>query len=374
MRSVRPTHPRALTVSAAWGISAAPARAEPLGAPGAWTREASAVESAYGSGATLHLSFEEFARTFGSRAQEAERRREGGVPLREIRRVLTTPSGKAAVRRTHAAYRKFRAFDRPNVLHWYPTLFRSPSFAREFPEAVQTGPFWPGAFPERSSTSVPPRSLHGLRTIVWYASPGSSSRLASLLAAGLAGAHESVRIDVRAPRVFELPVRERVTWRILPALPPAPWRRRFASADLRIVTGSRTLIEAIELGRPFLYFNGVLGRGRGTRRHRPEKLDGLLRAWAFRGASRRWRHDLASVGRLQRVEPILRRLAADPHWDRGFPRRVVPVGFAPPYADGQQFLRSLMDRFDRGATAMEVAAAARSGRLLDSPGARRRGV
>jgi hypothetical protein len=321
------------------------------------------VESAYGPGATLHVSFEEFARTLTSRAQERERRREGGLPVRAIHRAMTSPSGRTTIRRAHVAYRKFRGFDRRNVLHWFPTFVRSRSFAREFPEAVQTGPFWPGFVPTRRPISSRGRSRTGVRTIVWYASPGSSPRLAERLADGVVSAHWPVHVDVRSPRPWDPPRRAGMTWRFLPSLNPLSWRRRFEGADLRIVTGSRTLLEAVELGRPFLYFNGVLGRGPAMRRHRPEKLEALLRCWAVGGASARWRRDLASFGRLQRVESVVRRLGDQPGWDHGFPRRCVPVGFAPPYDDGRHLLRSVMTRYDGGATAETVVAEARAGIL-----------
>ncbi|HUI38514.1 MAG TPA: hypothetical protein VLY85_02675, partial [Thermoplasmata archaeon] len=62
-----PRSPRALTVSAEWGIAAAPQRPEPYGRAGPWALENEAVEDAYGRDAVLHVSFEEFARTLTSR-------------------------------------------------------------------------------------------------------------------------------------------------------------------------------------------------------------------------------------------------------------------------------------------------------------------
>jgi hypothetical protein len=373
-RSIRPRHPRALTVSASWGTSAAPARDEPLGRPGAWSEESAAVEAAYGPSATIHLSFEEFARTLTAREQEYERQREGGVPAARIRHHLQTVRGRADQRRLASAYRKFRALDRPNVLHWFCTFARSRSFGREFPEAVQSGPLWPGRSWPRASgkrTTAPARRA---RYVVWYASPSSSERLAGPMARGLAATGHRVRVDIRSAHAWLPPAAPEVTWRLSRALPDDVWRRRFAGADLRIVTGSRTLLEALELGRPFLYFNGVLGRGSHLRRHRPEKLDALLACWRAQGASARWRKDLASFGRLQRVAPILRRATRDPDWAADFPRWRGPVGFRPPYDDGRAFLRSVAARFDAGASAPSVVAEARSGGLPAATGPAFRGV
>lgn len=267
------------------------------------------------------------------------------------------------MRRLARAYRTFRAFDRPNVVHWFSTFARSPSFAREFPEAVQGGPLWPGRFVRGLSGPRPEARVHGVRRILWYASPGSSERLAREIGRGLEGAAKSVHVEIRAAGVWRPPLVPGVTWRISRPLTDATWYQRFAGADLRIVTGSRTLLEAIELGGPFLYFNGVLGPGSSPRRHRPEKLDALLTCWSRPGVSARWRRDLAAFGRLRRVAPILRRAATDPRWTAGFPRWRGPIGFAPPYDDGRAFLRSLVERFDDGGSSTAVVAAARSGRL-----------
>ncbi|MFZ1022919.1 MAG: hypothetical protein WAN87_02135, partial [Thermoplasmata archaeon] len=259
----------ALTISAGWGTAAAPARDEPFGRPGPWTEECARIEDRYGADRTLHVSFEEFARTLTSREQTAERWREGGVPVASIPSRLRAV-GHSEIPAFDVAYRKFRAFDRSNVLHLFTTFRFDPSFARAFPEAVQTGPLWP-KFP------WPPAPRTRSRTWVWYASPSTSEQLIPEVEAGLASLRSPPRLWVRTPRPFPSITSHRNLTIYVGALPPAQWRRRFAAADVRIVTGSRTLLEALELGRPFLYFNGLLGSGPSARRHRPEKIAALLR-------------------------------------------------------------------------------------------------
>ena len=161
-----------MTLSAWWGVSAAPPRAGPLAGLGPWSEESAAVEAAYGAGNVLHVSFEEFARTLTSREQTFERWREGGVPLREIRERLRRPGTAGEIAEFHAAFRRFRGFDRADVLHLYPTFLPSRAFHREFPEAVACGPF----LPEPVRPAPPPRP----RRWAWYASPASSVAAASI--------------------------------------------------------------------------------------------------------------------------------------------------------------------------------------------------
>jgi hypothetical protein len=85
---VVPSASAALTVSPAFGVSAAPYRPGPLGRAGPWADEAREIEAAYGPARTLHASLEEFARTLTSLEEARERWREGGVPTRTIRALL----------------------------------------------------------------------------------------------------------------------------------------------------------------------------------------------------------------------------------------------------------------------------------------------
>ncbi len=360
---LRPRYPRAVTLSAWWGVSAGPGRDEPFGRPGSWSEETSAIERAYCADRVLHVSFEEFARTLTSRAQTIERWREGGRPLREIRARVGRPATLEEERAFREAFERFRAADRPNVLHLYPTFVRSRSFAREFPWAVQTGPFWPE--PVRPA----PRRARGIW--IWYASPASSAALARTIAAGWAPTGRPITIRVRAPKEFPLPPAPGLTWERLPAMAPDAWRRAWAAAELRLATGSRTFLEALVDGGPFLYFNGVTGTGSTARRHRPEKILSLLQLWRGAEVSARVRRDLADFSRGRAVGRILRSAREDATFARRFPRAVGPRGFAAAYRDGGAFVeRAALAFADGRTTAPKLVAALRRGatRLLDGNG------
>jgi len=322
---------KALTVSPMWGVTAAPPLDGRWGRAGPWAEESAAIERSYGPDAVVHASLEEFARTLTSRLETRERLREGGLSDREIRRRLG--SRRTARERTsfRSAYRHFRGFDRANVVSIFAGFRPSRPFGREYPEAVQTGPLWPGR-PRRRRAAGRPRR----REWIWYASPSSSSQLVEAIDRGLSGLRPPVRVSVRAPRPLDLPGTGR--WRYLPTLSARAWPARFARAELRIVTGSRTLLEALELGGPFLYFNGLTGSGRSRRRHRPEKIAALVGAGWAPGARDPVRRDLSAFSRGLRVEEIVRRAAGDPSWRRTFPALGRVTGFPPPYDDAGSFL------------------------------------
>ena len=191
---LRPRSRAAITIVPAWGVSAAPARAGPLGRPGPWADEAAAIERAYGAERTIHASLEEFARTLPSRAENKERLREGGVARRELSSRLRRAEDLGESETFDRAFREFRAFDRPNVLHVFATFERSAPFAREFPDAVQTGPLWSGKYPS-------PRPRDGARygEWFWYASPASAETIAPLVVRGLTAVRPAVRLFVRTP-------------------------------------------------------------------------------------------------------------------------------------------------------------------------------
>jgi len=335
MRSIPRLSPHsttALTVVPAWGVTAAPARAGPLGRPGPWAEEADEVERVYGRDSTLHVSLEEFARTLPVALEDRERLREGGVPDRAMPGRLRASRSAGELDQFREAFVRFRAFDRANVLHVFATFRRNRRFAREFPAAVQTGPLWPHRFrPPR--TRPPHRRTNG--RIVWYASPASAERIAPAVVRGW-----SVRegpILIRTPRPwtrFHGPTGVEI---VSTPLPATRWAAAFRSADLRIVTGSRTLLEALEVGGPFLYFNGILGEANRTRRHRPEKVIALLAAHRDRLSSD-VRRDLADFARGHRVAAVVRR-AADPAggW-RNFPTRWKDRAFRAPFDDAGSLL------------------------------------
>lgn len=341
LRNLGVRAPRALTVTPWWGVSAAPA-AERSGRPGDWSEETARLERAYGTDRVVHLSLEEFARTWTSRQQTRERWREGGVVATDIARRISRPSAAGEIRAFRDAYRTWRAFDRPNVVHLYTGFLRSPAFQHEFPEAVQTGPLWPGRLPGS-------RQARAGRW-VWYASPSSSDRLARRLAHGFSalpkGSHP-LRIEVRGPRRFELPPARGLRWSWRDPSGPREWAQAFARAELRIVTGSRTLLEALSVGGPFLYFNGVLDRGRRTRRHRPEKIDALLRAWRRHGVSAALCADLSDFSRLRRVEAIARKAWKSEAWRRTFPDRSAAVEVLPGREDAGTLITGWVSAWSR---------------------------
>ena len=347
--------PFALTVAPAWGITAAPARAERLGGAGPWTYEAGEIERAYGADRTAHLSLEEFARTLTPRRETIERFREGGVRARDLRTRAAAAGAAGEVEAFRAAYRRFRAFDRPNVLHLFASFRYDRSFAHEFPEAVQTGPLWPGRFSPRRSV------VKGSSAWVWYASPASAEAIAPEVLRGLRRSRASPSLYVQTPRAWRragsgvgIEVRTE-------ALPAARWDRSFRRAAVRIVTGSRSLLEALELRGPFLYFNGVLGRGARLRRHRPEKVVQLLELATRAGWPADVVTDVADFSRGRRVADVVARAAdAQGGWRR--PRaQVGPHGFAPGFeaagavvvrfaqglAEGAGSVASVVERFRR---------------------------
>lgn len=324
-----PRAPAALTVSPAWGVSAAPSRPEAFGRGGPWELESLTVERTYGPSSTLHVSLEEFARTLPSAAENRERMREGGIPHRSLSARLARSRRSGEVDEFRSAFRRYRAFERPNVLHLFATFVPHPGFLREYPEAVQTGPLWP-----RRGPLVRGRRRRGrAREWVWYASPLSAQAIARDVVDGLADATPPIRLYVRTgrPWTVALPT-DRVEVATGP-IAPGPWRRHFASAELRIVTGSRSLLEAIELGGPFLYFNGVLGSGARRRRHRPEKLRAWLEVARTAGVAPALRRDVADFARGRRVRSVVRNAARGVDGWARFPRGIGPVGFRPPYDD-----------------------------------------
>jgi hypothetical protein len=329
--TLAPRAAKALTVTPAWGITAAPPRDEALGRAGPWAEEASAIEARYGPDRTVHVSLEEFARVLPAREEAVERLREGGVPAREIPERLADPRAEAELAVWRQAFRRFRAFDRTNVLHLFAAFRYDRRFAREFPEAVQVGPLWPGLGGERSGR--PDRARW-----VWYASPASAEEIAPAVGEGLAGVPLRPWVEVRTDRAWRRPSPSaRIAVRAEP-LGARAWRRSFRRASLRIVTGSRTLLEALELGGPFLYFNGVLGGGRRRRRHRPEKIAQLLAVARRAGWPDDLLADLDAFARGRRVAEVVRRAAAREGGWRRFPSRPDPVGFAPGFQDAGDLL------------------------------------
>jgi len=351
VRRLTPAAPRAVTVAPAWGVSCAPPRAGPFGRPGPWAEEVHEIEAAYGPARTAHVSLEEFARTLTPTEETVERLREGGVRARELPARLARARAAGEVETFREAFRRFRAFDRPNVLHLFATFRYAPGFARAFPEAVQTGPLWPGL---GRRGARPPRRTGGW---VWYASPASAEAIADAVVDGLGRARHAPSLFVRSPRPWRsFPARPSVLLRTAP-VPRSAWSRQLANASLRIVTGSRTLLEALEAGGPFLYFNGVLGRGAARRRHRPEKLRALLAVARAEGWPADLVRDLDDFSRGRRVAPIAAR-AADRLGGWGdVPRRPRARGFAPGFEAAAPVLVRFVQEFAGGAEGAEALVA-----------------
>ncbi len=344
-RAERPvrTAPRAMTVAPAWGITAAPRRPGALGRPGPWSEEVADLERAYGEGRLLHVSLEEFGRTLTSRRETIERFREGGVPARALAGRLAGARTAGELEAYRDAFRRFRAFERANVLHVFAGFRYDPGFAREYPEAVQSGPLWPVLAPR----SPVPGSARRPAPWVWYASPASAPTIAPAVLRGLAAEPRSPRLVVRTPRAWTAgPWPGNVTVREAP-LPAWRWRRSFRGAGLRIVTGSRSLLEALRLGGPFLYFNGVLGDGARRRRHRPEKIVEFLALARAADWPAPLLSDLDAFSRGARVEEVVRRAARRRGpWGR-FPATPAPSGYAPGFEDAGRLLVRLAREFAR---------------------------
>ncbi len=357
---VVPSARAALTVSPAFGVSAAPSRPGPLGRPGPWADEAREIEAEYGTARTLHASLEEFARTLSSLEETRERLREGGVPSRAIPERLRGARREREVETYRAAFERFRAFDRPNVLPIFATFAPSRRFGREFARAVQAGPLWPRTYRRRRRFGRSGRH----REWVWYASPSSAERLAPAVLRGLADADPPVHLYVRSPRPWPRVPPSRAWTLETGPLAPADWHRRFAAAELRIVTGSRTLLEALELEAPFLYFNGLLGSGARARRHRPEKIVALLSAARRAGRAHDLVRDLGSFAAGRRVADIVRRAARREGGWRTFPLGRPLAAFRAPYDDAGDLLVAVARALAaEGTDAARVVERARAGSM-----------
>ena len=340
--TLAPRASRAVTIAPAWGIVAAPARDEPLGRPGPWAEEVGEIERTYGTDRTLHISLEEFARTLTSEEETVERLREGGVRSRAIRTRFRDARAVGEVVAFRRAFRTFRAFARPNVLNLFATFLYDRPFGREHPEAVQVGPLWP-----RRGRSRRPRP-RGSPRWVWYASPSSAEAIAPAVLEGLRAVVPRPFLVVRSPRAWTR-LEGDPGWTVVRTpLPHMVWEREFRNAAVRIVTGSRSLLEALELGGPFLYFNGVVGGGPVRRRHRPEKIVTFLRLAREAGWPADLRNDLADFSRGRRVAEVVRRAASSAGSWGDFPKAPTPTGFAPGFEDAGRLVVRAVGRFGTG--------------------------
>lgn len=341
VRALAPRGRRAVTLSAEFGVTGAPARPEPYGRAGVWANEVAEIERSYGNERTLHLSIEEFARTLTSAQQVEERYREGGRSAAERARLRGSVGRHREVEEFHSLYRKFRAFARPNLLTIYPTFQPSFGFAREFPEAVQAGPLRP--VDSRRRTRRGPRR-RGVQ-VLWYASPRSSERIVEPVVSGLSRLGRPVLLSVRGPLARPPIAPASVTFRPIDPASPSEWASEWSRADLAIVTGNRSLMEARARRVPFLYFNGILGVGPRARRHRPEKLDGYLRLLQIAGASAARVRALRNFAGGRRVAETVRETVR--HLAEAVDPTPWSAGFSPPFEETGALLVDVARRFGR---------------------------
>ena len=322
-----------MTIISSFGVTARPSLPGPLGRAGPWAPAVAEIEALYGPDQVVHLSLEEFGRNLPAAQAEAERWREGGRSLREIRRLRASRRWGPSVARMRRLYRRYRALDVPNLLHLIPTFRGSRAFRRDYPEMLECGPL---AAPPPPGPRAPGRPTpRGRRTSadwIWYASPATAPQLIPGLLEGTRRAGRPLVLHWRSSRSPpEVDAGGGLRVVIEPRRPRPSWERRFRAAELRIVTGSRSLLEALEIGGPFLYFNGAGGTGAARHPHRPEKLRGLLDAWRRAGVSATLRGDLSDFARVRRVPEIVERALVDPRWSAAFPQRPPPVSFRPPF-------------------------------------------
>ncbi len=340
--AIGPRATNAITVTPNWGVSAAPDRPGPLGRGGVWAKEAEKVERRYGPERTLHVSLEEFARTLTSTEENVERWREGGATARAIAARRKTRAFREDVDLFHREYRRFRGFDRSNVLHRVPDV----------PSDAPVRPGVSGGGPGRAGVAA---------RAGWGPTGGPTGRVGLVCEPGVVGADRRGHRPGAprnpgppgprpVPRPLPLPVDSPVAWRSAGPMGAGEWRAAFVAAGLRVVTGSRTLLEAVQLGRPFLYFNGVLGDGPRRRRHRPEKVRALVRGWRARGVSRTIVRDIDDFSRGRRVAEVVRAAASEPGWSRAFPRTAPSGEFPPGLGDGVAYLVAVATELARGTT------------------------
>ncbi len=359
-------HDRAVTVSSQFGVTAADGRDEPLGRAGPWAVERAEIDRRYGVDRALHLSLEEFARARPPGALAEERWREAGRAAAWRRARRSSREFAREVAGFVGLYRKFRALDVPNLLTLFPTFRRSTAFEREFPESVQTGPLWPEPL-----GTLRRRATRGPIRVLWYASPSTSDRLVRPLLAGLARAPRPVRLWVRSPHPLSVPSSHRVRAESVSPHAPEGWQRLWATADLAIVTGTRSLLEAIGWGVPFLYYNGAMGRGGSTRRHRPEKIATLLDVLRSIEGTVELRQDLSDFARLRRIEATVARVLARPGRLPPTLRRSIADRCPDPFGDGRILVAKIVERFaQEGSSATDLIRSVRSESRRTGRGAR----
>ena len=291
----------------------------------------------------LVLSLEEFGTGRTSRAALLENRRQSGV----------VGSPRSVSRHSqelyHAAFVAARAGGRGDVLHLVPEFSPDLPALQEFPFLLPLPPF--GERAPVGHRGSPSRTRTRL-SVLWYAHAQSSARILPGVLRGLEATGRRVLLLLRSPDGGQeapphSPPGSRVEVRRLGPVLPRAWGRLFREADLRIVGGSQTLLEAWNHGGPFLYFNGCLeGPGGKPVGFRREKLLSLLRRWPTAGRST-LRRDLRDFADGRRVEPIVRRALASSAWRSDFlrERRGDREPYPPGLRPSAEYLRRLVEGY-----------------------------
>ncbi len=345
--------PRAVAVVTWFGLTARHRDAAGERVPGPLADRFERLRAAHPEG-LLVLSLEEFGTARTSREAVTEGLRQAGITGEPLRQLLRTPGGRDRIRRYREAFGRARAGEREDVLHLFPEFFPSLPALREFPFALPIAPFSPQRPGRRAKVPGPPRSPF---QVVWYASASTAPRLLGPLVEALGGLSRSVELTVRPGPSWGPLVRTSIgspSVRVAFLRPQGRqrWERRLGRADLRVVGGSQTLLEAVFAATPFLYFNGALptpsGRTVGFRR---EKLLSLLRRVPSRPAERAVARDLLAFADLRGVRGVVGRAASSRTWRSGCGRLAQHAvqGFPPLLRPGEHYLLYLIRSFQRTA-------------------------
>jgi hypothetical protein len=325
------------------------------------------IVDAHGEDRVLHVSLEEFASAQSSRAAMAESLRQAGWGRKRIVSYLESREGLDRINRYHRAFAAARGDACRDVIHLVATFSSTPSATREFPFLVEVGPFgysalrrfnrFPARLPSRGKDIEHPFNDMSPKKILWYASPDSSPRFAEDLCQALSRLKFRCRLEVRTSvsrwnNISHLQHVPKVTIVFLPELSDEVWRQRTNRADLVIVSGSQSLMEASAAHHPFLYFNGYFpGNRTRPRAFRREKLLSLLKAWRVGGVPERIVLDLRDFADGRNLRAILCRALTSQEWRRHFLSAPQELSATPPWslpltrAAGDFYLATIARRF-----------------------------
>lgn len=345
-----PLRGRAILLATWWGLSCRTEDDEGDPVPGPWASSVTSVIRHRTPEEVLTVSLEEFGSAVPSRTFLSRQLATAGWSPGRVLRYMGSPQGKEHLFRYVSAFRRYRGASSPTTLHVVSQFAPDPEAAREFPFLVQTGPA--EGSPRHKEPARVPES--GPLRVLWYASPPSSRDFAPPLFAALSSLGRPVDLVLRTrdPELTEGdPGPSRGSLRVIPApeLPPEAWDRLEAEAHLRIVSGSQSLVEALEDRAPFLYFNGWVRTPSGKGRpFRTEKLLSLLSARGRSPAARSVNRDLWSFAGGRDLRAILRRALLSPAWRAEVVRR-APSRFPPRYRDMGAYVVEVARSFSREA-------------------------